>query len=207
MIRTSQWSLARYKRSRHPSTPPADAETTSPAPKAVSSAPSSPPEGRPRDTGELFAPLFTPREAQAAAGTTPAETARPVPAQVAVGPIRRRSEIRKPLHIGIELIRQGVPDPEFAIGADLSPSGALVLSDAELDPKDYVVIRFRLPWSDERFAFLSQVVRVQPAPEEDLGALYGFGIRFLDVTPDERTQLRQELEELPPVAAWVPQAN
>ncbi|MBI5502077.1 MAG: PilZ domain-containing protein [Deltaproteobacteria bacterium] len=115
--------------------------------------------------------------------------------------------MRKPLHIGVELLRRGHDNPEFAIGADLSPSGALVFSDAALDPSDYVVLRFRLPWSDDRYAFLSEVVRVQPAPEEETGALFGFGLRFLDVSPSERLGLRQELQDLPPAVPWVPQAN
>ena len=204
MIRQSQWSRGRYRPPRRLSTPPADAETTSPVPRVVSSGPSSPPGDHPRDTTDLFAPLFSAREEQAVATAASDGSARRVPAQVAVGPLHRRAEIRKPLHIGLELIRQGVPDPQFAIGADLSPSGALVLADAGLDPKDYVVIRFRLPWSDERFAFLSQVVRVQPAPDQESGALHGFGIRFLDVTPAERTHLRQRQDFRR--CEWVPQA-
>ena len=196
--------------SPQPTVPPG--ETTPPVP-TTSSAPSAGGGRRPSSTEELFAPAFASRFPPAAVVAPAASPAlRPSPAAPSAGPLpapgsgwpRRRAEVRKPLHLAIELLHRDRNGPEFAIGADLSPSGAYVLAEQVLAPRDRVLLRFRLPWTDDHYAFLGEVVRVQPPLEDETDVLYGYGVRFLDVQPNESEHLRDELHDLPPVVDWSP---
>jgi len=236
MIRSSQWSLRPNQRGRRRSTAPGvDEERTTPAPSrmGLSSASRTSSAPLPRassSTEELFAPPFAiaePGEESAAATPTPSSSSevstlaatpaaglpaasgtqvQSLPPPWAERP-SQRAEVRKPVHIGIELLHRTRGGPEFAVGADLSPAGAYILSDDVLAPQERLLIRFRLPWADDEYSFLGEVVRVQPVRADELGAHYGYGLQFLDVMPSEGARLREELRDLPPAVDWTSASN
>jgi hypothetical protein len=119
----------------------------------------------------------------------------------------RRVEARRPVHIGFELLRRDRMEPEFAVAADLSSCGAFLLVDSRLPLGDVVRVSFVLPWSNQRYGFLARVVRIQRAKADEIGALFGFGLEFVNGTEIERERLRRELQGIPPMRPFAPQAN
>ena len=83
---------------------------------------------------------------------------------------------------------------------DLSPHGALLECDAELRIGDQVLLTFRMPWGGPQVlvnAEVSRVVAGRRAGDRGRGA----GLRFLDLAPEDRAELRPRLEPFEPTRA------
>ncbi|MBI5485693.1 MAG: PilZ domain-containing protein [Deltaproteobacteria bacterium] len=153
-------------------------------------------------------PVFPPRPRTTARGLAPV----PPPGSMHVvraegGRLYRRAEVRRPVHVGVELVRGGQREAEFAVGADLTPDGLFLLADSRLPLGDLVRVSFVLPWSSEQYTFLGRVVRIQRARPDETGALFGFGLEFLGGTEAERSSLREALRGIPPALPYAPLAS
>jgi hypothetical protein len=224
MIRSSQWSLVPSARRLVHHAPRIEHEESTIPAEPVSVVPTGAAEARaahPRDAAELFAPpaalaSSTPaageaRESSAAfaAQAAAAATTQPVtftfPARPGSTPVRppwagrprQRIDMRKPVRLAVELVRRGTERPAGAIGANLSSTGAYIVSDAEFLPLEHVVVNFRLPWSGAAYSFFAEVIHVEHLPHDLVGASHGFGVEFLDASAADRASLREALRALP----------
>lgn len=86
---------------------------------------------------------------------------------------------------------------------DLSTRGALLACDAEVRPGDEVLLAFRMPWLGPYVLVLGEVARViEGRRDGDVG--YCAGVRFLDLDPIDREELRDRLAMLEPTPAARP---
>lgn len=209
MSSMEQWLNEAAERLRyHDGDPETEADEADPAARATR--PRAVTGTRPAATRPSGAPLspFPPRPQTAARGSAPV----PPPASSASSPAQssrpyRRSEVRRPVHVGVQLVRSGQLEPEFAIGADLTPDGVLLLCDSRLPLGDLVRVSFVIPWSREEYTFLAKVVRIQRARADELGALFGFGLEFIGGSDTDRASLREALRGIPPALPYAPLAN
>jgi hypothetical protein len=73
---------------------------------------------------------------------------------------------------------------------DLSPEGALLACDAEVRLGDELMVTFRMPWAGPQVLVMAEVTRVIGGWREgDPG--YCAGLRFLDLSPEERLELHE----------------
>ncbi len=82
---------------------------------------------------------------------------------------------------------------------DLSPYGALLACDDRVQVGDEVLLSFRMPWLGPDVLVSAEVARViEGRRETDPG--YCAGLRFVDLDPEERAELRARLGMLEPTA-------
>lgn len=80
---------------------------------------------------------------------------------------------------------------------DLSPYGALLACDDEVRVGDEVLLSFRMPWLGPDVLVSAEVARVIAGRREsDPG--YCVGLRFVDLDPEDRAELRARLATLEP---------
>lgn len=81
---------------------------------------------------------------------------------------------------------------------DLSPTGALLRTDAPLAIGDRLLLSFRVPGDDDVLDAPAEVVRiVRGTRKSDRGR--GVGLRFVDLHPTEVKAIQGGLSKVPPV--------
>ena len=79
---------------------------------------------------------------------------------------------------------------------DLSPRGAMVACDEEMEVGQELLMSFRSPWLGPFVVMLGEVTRViEGWREADPG--YAVGVRFLELEDDVRRELADRLEPFP----------
>jgi hypothetical protein len=88
---------------------------------------------------------------------------------------------------------------------DLSPQGALLACDDEVTVGDEVLLAFRMPWLGPDVLVSAEVARVVAGRRaSDPGRCAG--LRFVDLDPQARAELRARLAMLEPAAPARPHA-
>lgn len=105
---------------------------------------------------------------------------------------RRRRGVRRDLRASCRAMSWHRFDVVGERLLDLSSEGALLACDAEVRRGDEVLLSFRMPWLGPDVLVTAEVVRViEGRRASDPG--YCAGLRFVDLDPEERAELRARL--------------
>jgi hypothetical protein len=114
-------------------------------------------------------------------------------------PYARRDGARRRVSLPCRAVRWGRFEVVSERILDLSTRGALLLCRRIMHPGDEVLLTFRMPWLGPHVLVLGEVARVIEGRRLDDSG-YSVGLRFLDLDPADRAELRDRLALLPPTA-------
>ncbi len=121
--------------------------------------------------------------------------------------MKNRFELRRSIHIPIEVITSMWDEPLIFQTGDLTPRGAYVISDLMPERGEHIVCSFNLldnSFQGREYCFFGEVTRVNLFRRFIERGRPGFGVRFLDTTPLDRLRIRDILRLLPPPAPATP---
>lgn len=115
--------------------------------------------------------------------------------------MKQRFEMRRSIHIPVEIVTAMWDEPIWFRTSDLTPRGAFVESEFLPNTGDHLVCSFDLGLGSSpqyNYCFFGEVTRVNLLRRLVDRGRPGFGVRFLDTTPIERLKIRNALRGLPP---------